>query len=38
MTSLLGLLQWVIAIVSLTGTLALFSWILVMIVRKDRPK
>ena len=38
MTSLLGLLQWVIAIVSLTGTLALFSWILVMIARKDRSK
>ena len=38
MISLLGLLQWVIAIVSLTGTLALFSWILVMIVRKDRSK
>ena len=38
MISLFGLLQWVIAIVSLTGTLALFSWILVMIVRKDRSK
>jgi len=38
MRSLLGVLQWTIAIVSITGTLALFSWILVMILRKDRPK
>jgi hypothetical protein len=38
MKSVLGVLQWTIAIVSVAGTLALFSWILVMIVRKDRPK
>jgi len=38
MKSVLGVLQWTIAILSVTGTLALFSWILVMIVRKDRPK
>jgi hypothetical protein len=38
MTSLLGVIQWTIAILSVAGTLALFSWILLMIFRKDRPK
>jgi hypothetical protein len=38
MTSLLGVIQWTIAILSVAGTLALFSWILLMILRKDRPK
>jgi hypothetical protein len=38
MDSLLGVLQWTIAIVSITGTLVLFSWIVLMIVRKDRSK
>ena len=38
MKSVLGVLQWIIAILSVTGTLVLFSWILLMIVRRDRPK
>jgi len=32
----LGLVQWSIALVSVIGTLALFVWILKMIVRKDK--
>jgi hypothetical protein len=36
--SLYGVLQWTIAILSVVGTLALFSWIFLMIVRKDRAK
>jgi len=32
----LGLLQWSIAIVSVAGTLALFVWIVKMIVKKDK--
>jgi len=38
MTSLLGAIQWTLAILSVAGTLALVSWIFLMIVRKDRPK
>jgi hypothetical protein len=38
MAGLLGVLRWTIAIVAVTGTLALFTWIVLMIVRKDRPK
>jgi hypothetical protein len=38
MKSLLGVLQWIIAILSVTGTLALFTWLVAMIVRKDGPK
>ena len=38
MDTLLGALQWTIAILSVMGTLALVSWILLMIVRKDPPK
>jgi hypothetical protein len=34
--SLLGVLQWTIAIVSVAGTLALISWILMMILKKDK--
>lgn len=34
--SLLGVLQWTLAIGSVAGTLALFTWIIVMVVRKDR--
>lgn len=33
---LVGLLQWTLAIGSVLGTLALFTWILVMVLRKDQ--
>jgi hypothetical protein len=36
--SLLGVLQWTIAILSVAGTLALLSWILMMVVKKDKAK
>jgi hypothetical protein len=36
--ALTGVLQWTIAIVSVAGTLALFGWILTMIVKKDKAK
>ena len=36
--SLLGVIQWTVAIVSVAATLALFSWILMMILRKDKAK
>jgi hypothetical protein len=36
--TLLGVLQNTLAILSVAGTLALFGWIFLMIVRKDRPK
>ena len=36
--SLLLLVPWTIAIASVAGTLALFAWIIAMIVRKDKPK
>jgi hypothetical protein len=35
-TVVLGLLQWGIAIVAVAGTLALFTWIVKMIVKKDK--
>ena len=38
MTVVLGVLQWTIAIVSVIATLALITWILAMILRKDKPK
>jgi len=31
-----GLLQWTVAILSVLATLALFGWIVMMIVKKDR--
>jgi hypothetical protein len=31
-----GVLQWTIAILAVGGTLALFGWILTMILRKDK--
>jgi hypothetical protein len=37
-TSALGVLQWTIAILSVGATLALVTWILMMILRKDRAK
>jgi hypothetical protein len=33
----LGLLRWTLAIVSVVATLALFGWILKMILKKDKP-
>ena len=36
--SLFGLLQWVVGIVSVAATLALFSWIAFMILKKDKAK
>jgi hypothetical protein len=36
--SLLGVLQWTIAVVSVAGTVGLFSWIVIMVVRKDKAK
>jgi hypothetical protein len=36
--TVLGVLQWTIAILSVAGTLALFGWILTMIFKKDRAK
>ena len=32
-----GLLQWTVAIVSVAGTLALFGWIIRMVIKKDKP-
>jgi hypothetical protein len=34
--ALLGVVQWTIAIISVAGTLALFTWILKMILKKDK--
>jgi hypothetical protein len=31
-----GVVQWTLAIASVLGTLALFTWIVVMVVKKDR--
>jgi len=36
--SLFGILQWTIAVLSVAGTLALFGWILMIILKKDRAK
>jgi len=33
-----GVLQWTMAIVAVIGTLVLFTWFFVLIVRKDKPK
>jgi len=38
MQTILGIVQWTIVIVAVSGTLALFAWILTMIIRKDKPK
>jgi hypothetical protein len=34
--TVMGVLQWTIAILAVAGTLALFGWILTMVVRKDK--
>jgi hypothetical protein len=36
MRSLLGVIQWTLAIGSVVATLALFTWIIVMLVKKDK--
>ena len=36
MRAFLGVLQWTLATGSVLGTLALFTWILVMVLKKDR--
>ena len=36
--ALLGIFQWTLAIISVAGTLALISWILTMILKKDKAK
>ncbi len=33
---IVGVLQWTVAIVSVLGTLALFTWIAVMFLKKDK--
>ena len=35
---LLGVLQWTLAIATVMATLALFTWIIMMVVKKDKPK
>ena len=35
-TILLGILQWTLAIGSVLGTLALFTWLMIMFFKKDR--
>ena len=35
-TILLGVLQWTLAIGSVLGTFALFTWLIVMFFKKDR--
>jgi len=36
LTSTLGILQWTLAIGSVIGTIALFTWIVLMVFKKDR--
>ena len=36
MTTILGIFQWILAIVSILGTCALLTWIAVMFLKKDR--
>jgi hypothetical protein len=31
-----GVVQWTVAIAAVIGTLALFTWVVVMVVKKDR--
>ena len=33
---LFGVLQWTVAILSVLGTVALFTWIAVLLFKKDR--
>ncbi len=36
MRAFLGVIQWTLAIGAVAGTVALFTWIIVMFVKKDR--
>jgi len=36
MRVLIGVVQWTLAIGAVAGTVALFTWIVVMFVKKDR--
>ena len=36
MRTLFGVLQWTLAISSVAGTVALFTWIIVMFFKKDK--
>jgi hypothetical protein len=36
MRIILGVFQWTLAIASVLGTLALFTWLIVMFFKKDR--
>lgn len=36
--TVIGVVQWTIAIVSVAGTLALIGWILTMVFKKDKAK
>ena len=36
MKTVFGVLQWTIAILSIAGTVALLTWIVVMLVKKDK--
>jgi hypothetical protein len=36
MRSVLGVIQWTLAIGSVVATLALFTWIIVILVKKDK--
>ena len=36
MRIIFGILQWTLAIAAVMGTIALFTWITVMLLKKDR--
>lgn len=36
MRTLLGVVQWTLAVGSVAGTVALFTWLIVMFVKKDK--
>ena len=36
MQTLIGIFQWTVAIVSVVGALALFTWVAMLFFRKDR--
>jgi hypothetical protein len=38
LTAFGGVLQWTVVVISVTATLALFGWILMMILKKDKAK
>ena len=34
--SALGVVQWTVAVAAILGTIALFAWIMMMIVKRDK--